>query len=445
MINDAIQPGENTLEVKVVNLWVNRQIGDEFLPEDSDRNPDGTLKSWPKWLLEGKSSPTGRYSFTSWRLWHKNDPLQPSGLIGPVRIVPAANDRTVITQLSPKELSHEILSHLAHGRFVAGCLSRRHDDGTGRGSPDAGDVFRAAAIGQTLGLLVLAERQHHPRRHYRRSGSDASRGHRRRADYGSRSGHSAWPGLVRRPEVARTVQVHGRRGQPAGDRSRYEQRRRLERQRRAVGQARARHAESRLDGDRGRGSEAVRRRACRSRRRSANYYRDIAVLAFPTPAADGDTKKRCRIDHHRRQDGRSPRDGDAAGAISRRGVRCPRRPRRRRRSHRQARQARASHVGRSGRQMDGAADRPHADRRGQRPVAQVGRGPRMRQAQPRSLRRALGRPDGQAHRRRRPRGRKDAHLHPHRQLGERLAELDAQDARGIPAAARLRHVCPGCR
>jgi hypothetical protein len=87
-ITDAIVPGENKLEVKVVNLWVNRQIGDEFLPEDTDRNPDGTLKSWPKWLLEGKSSPTGRQSFTTFRLWHKDDPLQPSGLLGPVRIVP---------------------------------------------------------------------------------------------------------------------------------------------------------------------------------------------------------------------------------------------------------------------------------------------------------------------------------------------------------------------
>jgi hypothetical protein len=86
-ISSAIRPGKNTLAVKVVNLLINRQIGDEFLPEDSDRNPDGTLKSWPKWLLEGKSSPTGRYTFTSWRLWHKDDPLQPSGLLGPVRIL----------------------------------------------------------------------------------------------------------------------------------------------------------------------------------------------------------------------------------------------------------------------------------------------------------------------------------------------------------------------
>jgi hypothetical protein len=89
-ITEAAKLGENKLEVKVVNLWVNRQIGDELLPEDSDRNPDSTLKAWPKWLLEGKPSPAGRHTFSSWRLWHKDEPLQPSGLLGPVRIVPTA-------------------------------------------------------------------------------------------------------------------------------------------------------------------------------------------------------------------------------------------------------------------------------------------------------------------------------------------------------------------
>jgi hypothetical protein len=85
-VTRTLKPGENTLEVKVVNLWVNRQIGDEQLPEDSDRNPDGTLKSWPPWVLEGKPSPTGRYTFTTWRLWKKNDPLRDSGLLGPVTL-----------------------------------------------------------------------------------------------------------------------------------------------------------------------------------------------------------------------------------------------------------------------------------------------------------------------------------------------------------------------
>ncbi len=82
----AAKPGENTLEVTVTNLWVNRQIGDEQLPEDSQRNADGTLKAWPEWLQAGKPSPTGRYSFTTWRLWKKDSPLVESGLLGPVTL-----------------------------------------------------------------------------------------------------------------------------------------------------------------------------------------------------------------------------------------------------------------------------------------------------------------------------------------------------------------------
>jgi hypothetical protein len=85
-ITAAAQVGSNQLEVKVVNLWINRQIGDEQLPEDSDRNPNGTLKSWPPWLQAGQRSPTGRYAFTSWRLWKKSDPLVESGLLGPVTV-----------------------------------------------------------------------------------------------------------------------------------------------------------------------------------------------------------------------------------------------------------------------------------------------------------------------------------------------------------------------
>ena len=86
-VTEAVKAGENTLEVEVVNLWVNRLIGDELLPEDCERNPDGSLKAWPQWLLDGKPSPTGRHTFSTWRLWQKDAPLVPSGLLGPVRIV----------------------------------------------------------------------------------------------------------------------------------------------------------------------------------------------------------------------------------------------------------------------------------------------------------------------------------------------------------------------
>ncbi|HEY3411554.1 MAG TPA: glycosyl hydrolase [Armatimonadota bacterium] len=85
-VTAALKPGVNSLEVKVTNLWPNRLVGDEQLPEDSDRNGDGTLKSWPQWLIDGKPSPTGRLTFTSWRLWRKDDALLPSGLLGPVTI-----------------------------------------------------------------------------------------------------------------------------------------------------------------------------------------------------------------------------------------------------------------------------------------------------------------------------------------------------------------------
>jgi hypothetical protein len=59
------------------------------LPDDSARNPNGTLKEWPAWVNEGKSNPGGRFTFTSWRLWKKDSPLQESGLLGPVRLVTA--------------------------------------------------------------------------------------------------------------------------------------------------------------------------------------------------------------------------------------------------------------------------------------------------------------------------------------------------------------------
>ena len=84
-VTDLLKTGKNTLRVKVTNLWPNRLIGDEQLPED--REWDGKhLKAWPQWVLDGKPSPTGRFTFTTWHHWYKDDQPLPSGLFGPVQI-----------------------------------------------------------------------------------------------------------------------------------------------------------------------------------------------------------------------------------------------------------------------------------------------------------------------------------------------------------------------
>ncbi|HEY1686228.1 MAG TPA: glycosyl hydrolase [Tepidisphaeraceae bacterium] len=92
-VNSALRAGRNKLEIAVANLWVNRLIGDQQLPADAERAPDGHLLIWPQWLLEGKPSPTGRFTFTTWELWRKTDPLVESGLIGPVRLLTSVRKR----------------------------------------------------------------------------------------------------------------------------------------------------------------------------------------------------------------------------------------------------------------------------------------------------------------------------------------------------------------
>ena len=81
------------ISIRVTNLWPNRLIGDDALPEGdavynkpTTRWKGGGLKSIPPRVYEGKPSPTGRHTFTTWRHWKKGDKLLPSGILGPVRI-----------------------------------------------------------------------------------------------------------------------------------------------------------------------------------------------------------------------------------------------------------------------------------------------------------------------------------------------------------------------
>jgi hypothetical protein len=85
-LTEAIHPGPNQLEIAVVNLWVNRLIGDAALPEDAEREKNGRLIRWPDWVLAGKASPAGRQTFVTFPLWKKEEPLRDSGLLGPVTV-----------------------------------------------------------------------------------------------------------------------------------------------------------------------------------------------------------------------------------------------------------------------------------------------------------------------------------------------------------------------
>jgi hypothetical protein len=70
-ITNALRPGENSVTIKVTNLWVNRLIGDQ--------QPNAE-----------------RVTFTTYKPYEGNAPLQVSGLLGPVRLLsisPASQQR----------------------------------------------------------------------------------------------------------------------------------------------------------------------------------------------------------------------------------------------------------------------------------------------------------------------------------------------------------------
>ena len=80
------------ISIRVTNRWPNRLIGDARLADDCEwdngKQSKGypLVKAYPKWLTSGLPSPTGRHAFSTCRLWSGDEPLQTSGLLGPVSI-----------------------------------------------------------------------------------------------------------------------------------------------------------------------------------------------------------------------------------------------------------------------------------------------------------------------------------------------------------------------
>jgi len=99
-ITTALKPGINIVEIKVTNLWPNRLIGDEQIPDPDKFSPGGgssglesvtkgNIEQLPEWYIEGKPKPAnGRVTFTTWKHFSKDSPLLESGLIGPVMLQP---------------------------------------------------------------------------------------------------------------------------------------------------------------------------------------------------------------------------------------------------------------------------------------------------------------------------------------------------------------------
>jgi hypothetical protein len=61
-VTEALKAGENTLEVRVADLWPNRMIGDAALPQSE------------------------RFTWSSYEPFTKDSPLPKSGLLGPVTL-----------------------------------------------------------------------------------------------------------------------------------------------------------------------------------------------------------------------------------------------------------------------------------------------------------------------------------------------------------------------
>jgi hypothetical protein len=90
-ISDALQVGDNYLEITVTNQWSNKLIGDErFPPSYTGYQLEGNFPKGKmiEWYVKNQPMPPGqRSTFCTAQFYKLGDPLMPSGLLGPVYMI----------------------------------------------------------------------------------------------------------------------------------------------------------------------------------------------------------------------------------------------------------------------------------------------------------------------------------------------------------------------
>jgi hypothetical protein len=145
-ITAALKLGENSLELAICNTWHNRLVGDEQFPADfewgTDRgaNSGHAMKAYPDWFLKNQPRPEpGRKCFVIWYYHRQDTPLIPSGLLGPVQLVPMTEGMESTTEAA--EIKNEFLRQML-------AKAEDHCTHTG-GGQDASALFNGVAGGET--------------------------------------------------------------------------------------------------------------------------------------------------------------------------------------------------------------------------------------------------------------------------------------------------------
>ncbi len=117
---------ENKLEVEVTNVWVNRLVGDEQEPPDAEWGVSWTgpecgkyMTRFPDWFVRNEPRPSkGRYCFTPWNYFTKDEPLVSSGLLGPVTLQAALQDANAGKVTPGPFKATSWFSSTARGKYV---------------------------------------------------------------------------------------------------------------------------------------------------------------------------------------------------------------------------------------------------------------------------------------------------------------------------------------